>query len=154
MKKFVIWIALWLLILIVVTFCFYYSFNYVDGSALSKTIEELELSHVVVTKTFENGAASGHVVTYELTENEQKALNIYLQKTELKNIRHQPRAISTDIRYYLMYYDTNGDVVATIKLYNDEMMIFDFSDGTAPAIHGRYSIIETQLAAFLEVILD
>ena len=136
------------LIFLLVLLCVFW--RILSEKIIVEYIETDDVQEIVVKKTYEDGNGIEDCCTFKLATEEVSEFYTILSEMKVKNIGESSFPINTNIRYYIYLNDANGTSIGIMKLYGDEVLIFDYVYGDRPSIHERYSIVSSSIKDFLE----
>ena len=127
--------------------------HHISGDKLLNHIQMDNITQVSVKKTLEDSDSIEDLGHFYLCESEIQEFFEIFSSCQLKDIRQQSFPISTDVRYYVFLFNSEGNIEGTMKFYEDDVLIFDYIYGDRPAIHKRYSIMSSSFKNFFESII-
>lgn len=126
----------------------------VSGSKVYGYMRPDNISRMTVQKVLSGETGSEDLGTVELSESEMERFYELLQETKLRDIHSESFPIRTNVRYYAVFENLDGQIEGRMEFYGNDVMIFDYIYVDKPPVHRRYLIVTPPLEKFLESVFS
>ena len=116
-------------------------------------LNEISVQRVLISKTFEDGENDKVIAERELSKMEIKEFLVLLNEGTFKSQRSDTFRIESENRYYVDIYGDSDEPICTMKIYNEEVLLFCYADGESPLVDGKYVMKSRDWFTFVDSLL-